>query len=116
MRKVTVPVDMTSEQKTLLGVLSKRQLIYLLGGGAALYLYVPFLWRLFAPIDAVVAFFICLILAVPTVVGVIAFAFIYKEKQHMYLDRFLLIKMRSRSEKGKWRKGYEPTTWEKENL
>ncbi len=57
MRKVTVPVDMTSEQKTLLGVLSKRQLIYLLGGGASLYLYVPFLWRLFAPIDAVVAFF-----------------------------------------------------------
>ncbi|PFA37987.1 PrgI family protein, partial [Bacillus cereus] len=55
MRKVTVPVDMTSEQKTLLGVLSKRQLIYLLGGGASLYLYVPFLWRLFAPIDAVVA-------------------------------------------------------------
>ncbi|PEX03227.1 PrgI family protein, partial [Bacillus cereus] len=38
MRKVTVPVDMTSEQKTLLGVLSKRQLIYLLGGGASLYL------------------------------------------------------------------------------
>ncbi|MGM2732075.1 PrgI family protein, partial [Bacillus cereus group sp. Bce005] len=27
-----------------------------------------------------------------------------------------LIKMRSRSEKGKWRKGYEPTTWAKENL
>ncbi|ANC11124.1 MULTISPECIES: PrgI family protein [Bacillus cereus group] len=116
MRKVTVPVDMTSEQKTLLGVLSKRQLIYLLGSGASLYLYVPFLWRLFAPIDAVVAFFICLILALPTVIGVIAFAFIYKEKQHMYLDRFLLIKMRSRSEKGKWRKGYEATTWAKENL
>ncbi|MBK5469312.1 PrgI family protein [Bacillus sp. TH19] len=116
MRKVTVPVDMTSEQKTLLGVLSKRQLIYLLGGGASLYLYVPFLWRLFAPFNSVVAFFICLILAIPTVVGVIAFAFIYKEKQHMYLDKFLLIKMRSRSEKGKWRKGYEPTTWVKETL
>ncbi len=57
MRKVTVPVDMTSEQKTLLGVLSKRQLIYLLGGGASLYLYVPFLWRLFAPFNAAVAFF-----------------------------------------------------------
>ncbi|MED3244601.1 PrgI family protein, partial [Bacillus thuringiensis] len=71
---------------------------------------------LFAPIDAVVAFFICLILALPTVIGVITFAFIYKEKQHMYLDKYLLIKMRSRSEKGKWRKGYEPTTWAKENL
>ncbi len=99
MRKVTVPVDMTSEQKTLLGVLSKRQLIYLLGGGASLYLYVPFLWRLFAPFNAAVAFFICLILAIPTVVVVITFAFIYKEKQHMYLDKYLLIKMRSRSEK-----------------
>lgn len=40
MRKVTVPVDMTSEQKTLLGVLSKRQLIYLLGGGQLfIYMY-----------------------------------------------------------------------------
>ncbi|MED3302387.1 PrgI family protein, partial [Bacillus thuringiensis] len=51
-----------------------------------------------------------------TVIGVIAFAFIYKEKQYMYLDKYLIIKMRSRSEKGKWRKGYEPTIWAKENL
>ncbi|PEB54612.1 PrgI family protein [Bacillus sp. AFS098217] len=116
MRKVTVPVDMTSEQKTLLGVLSKRQLIYLLGGGAALYIYVPFFWGIFSPINAIVGFLICILSALPTVLGVLAFAFIYKEKQHMYLDRYLMIKMRSRSERGKWRKGYEPTNWTKENL
>ena len=46
MRKVEVPVDISSEQKSILGVISTRQLIYLLVGGLIIYSIIPLAWSL----------------------------------------------------------------------
>ena len=41
MRREKVPVDMSSEQKNLMGVLSTRQAIYIGVGTLIVYSYVP---------------------------------------------------------------------------
>lgn len=105
MRKVTVPVDMCSEQKSILGIISKRQLIYILVSGVLIYNYIPFVWNIFAPLNFVVAGIFCLVSALPVLAVTLPFAFIYKDKQHMYLDRYMLLKFRQKKEKGAWRRG-----------
>ena len=45
MRTVEVPVDMSSEQKEILGIVTKRQLLYIAVGGVPLYAYIPFTYK-----------------------------------------------------------------------
>lgn len=107
MRKIVVPVDMQSEQKELFGVLSKRQLLYLIGGGGLIYWYVPFVFNLFS--NWVAGATTSIITVFPTALLVYLVAFRRLDKYHMYLDRYILIRLQYRSQLGIWRKGNNQT-------
>lgn len=114
MRKVSVPVDMASEQKVILGVMSMRQLIYIVVGGGLIYAYVPFLFNLMAGLPMTVRIIVCAIAALPVAGIVIPLAFIKKRNYHMFLDYYLFIKFRAKTQHGKWRKGSKPKKWMEE--
>ncbi|NRD81034.1 PrgI family protein [Bacillus sp. BRMEA1] len=102
MSKVTVPIDMASEQKTILGILSKRQLIYLVAGGGLIYWYVPFIFALIPnPVVGVIA---SVIGAAPVAAVVLILGFLRKEKFHMDYDKYLLTKLQYKTQLGNWRK------------
>lgn len=109
MRKVTVPIDMASEQKTILGIISKRQLIYLIAGGAILYAYVPMVFNLFP--NFILAFIFSVISTFPTIAAVVILGFFKKKKNHLNFDYYLLIKMGYKHQIGIWRKGTKPKDW-----
>jgi hypothetical protein len=102
MRKEVVPVDMSSEQKEIFGVVSKRQLIYLILGGSAIYSYVPKLFLLIG--NWMAAIIICIVSTLPVVAAVLLFGFYRLEKYHMYLDKYLLIKLHYKTQLGNWSK------------
>ena len=109
MRRVTVPIDMSSQQKSILGIISQRQLIYLLGGGAVLYVIVPKVFSIMPhPIAGLITSFI---VSIPVIVAVLMLGFVKKQKYHMYFDQYLLIKLQKEREKGNWRKGKHPKDW-----
>ncbi|MGP4074250.1 PrgI family mobile element protein, partial [Piscibacillus sp. B03] len=73
MRQAQVPEDMTSDMKNILGIISTRQLIYLIVGGSVLYIYIPIVFGL---ADAIVASIImCMVAAIPTaiIIGLLGF-------------------------------------------
>ncbi|MDX1806399.1 MAG: PrgI family protein [Paenisporosarcina sp.] len=105
MRIEKVPVDMSSEQKEILGLLSKRQLTYLIGSGLVLYTYVPFVFKLFMGAGWLLAAIIALITAAPTVVIVLLLAFIKVEKFNMNRDYYYYIRFQRKTQYGSWRKG-----------
>ncbi|MFT9496925.1 MULTISPECIES: PrgI family mobile element protein [Bacillota] len=109
MRKVTVPIDMASEQKTILGVLSKRQMIYLIAGGSLLYAYIPVVFNLFPNI--VLGLIFSFVSALPTLGAVLVLGFIKKNKYHLNYDQYLLIKLGYKNQIGIWRKGTTPKDW-----
>ncbi|WP_066418229.1 PrgI family protein [Sutcliffiella cohnii] len=111
MRKVTVPIDMSSEQKTLFGVISKRQLIYVIVGGAIIYAYIPYVWGFGMMFNAFFAIIISAISVMPigAVIGLLGF--FRKSKYHMYFDRYLITKFNYKRQVGVWRKGKKPTDW-----
>lgn len=103
MRKVTVPIDMSSEQKVILGVISMRQFIYLLIGGITLYAYIPIVFNLFSNIAISFIFSVVASIPVVCVVGILGF---YKvSKKGLNFDHYLLIKMGYKNQIGVWRKG-----------
>ncbi|MDC3424272.1 PrgI family protein [Aquibacillus sp. 3ASR75-11] len=103
MRKVTVPIDMSSEQKTILGIFSKRQLIYLVVGGAIIYSYIPFVFNLIP--NFFVSIFLCIFSALPVAVLTGVLGFLKKSKYNLNYDHYLLIKMGYKNQIGVWRKG-----------
>lgn len=106
MQRAKVPVDMVSEQKNILGVLSTRQAIYLAVGGVILYSFIPKLFSFISDfMGFITALFICLITALPTVVAVVYLGFWKNEKHNMYRDRLLLIKIQNKTQYGMWRRG-----------
>lgn len=109
MRKETVPIDMASEQKTILGIFSRRQLIYLIAGGALIYSYIPFVFNLIP--NPIIGIFLCLISVVPVVAAAIILAFFKKKKLHLNYDQYLLIKIGYKNQIGIWRKGSKPKDW-----
>ncbi|QAS54780.1 PrgI family protein [Halobacillus litoralis] len=102
-RKVTVPIDMSSEQKTILGILSKRQLIYLIVGGLLIYSYTPVVYGL-GPTFYIGAL-LCIFAALPVVAIVGVFGFLRKHKYNLNFDQYLLIKLGYKNQIGVWRKG-----------
>lgn len=109
MRKVIVPIDMASEQKTILGIISKRQLIYIIAGGAILYTYVPLVFELFP--NFILGIIFSFLSAIPLIGAVVALAFFKKTKLHLHYDRYLLIKLGYKNQIGIWRKGQKPKHW-----
>lgn len=109
MRQVTVPIDMSSEQKTILGIISKRQMIYLIIGGAILYVIIPSVFQLFPNFIAGVIFSI--ITAIPIVAIIFILAFVKKHKHHLNYDHYLLIRFGMKKQMGNWRKGKYPKNW-----
>jgi len=103
MRKVTVPIDMSSEQKAILGIISKRQLIYLIAGGALLYAYIPIVFKV-AP-NFFFGVIMCLISSLPIIIATIILGFLKHSKYSLYYDRYLIIKLGYKSQIGVWRKG-----------
>lgn len=114
MRKVSVPVDMSSEQKVILGIMSIRQLIYVVVGGAIVYTYIPFMFNLMAGVPMAARLIISGITALPVAGIVIPLGFIKKRNYHMFLDYYLFIKFRAKTQHGKWRKGSMPNRWMEE--
>lgn len=106
MRIAKVPIDMSSEQKNLMGVVSTRQFIYLVLGGSTIYAYVPPIAKLVYAIAGVIpAGIISLITALPVLAIVIFLGFAPVEKYNMNRDYYLLIRFQRKSQLGIWRKG-----------
>lgn len=105
MRKITVPIDMASEQKSIFSVLSIRQLIYIVATGQIVYQYVTLLWKILYHINIIFALAACGISIIPAAVFVFVFAFYYKAKHFMYFDRYLLVRLARKNGYGKWRRG-----------
>lgn len=103
MRKVEVPVDISSEQKSILGVISTRQLIYLLVGGLIIYSIIPLAWSLGSSLYT--SFIFCVISALPIVVMIAPLAFMKNNKYNMFYDMYLYTRFLGKYEKGVWRKG-----------
>lgn len=103
MRKATVPVDMSSEQKEILGIISKRQLIYFIIGGSIIYMYTPYIFKLTN--NVLVSIILCILAAAPTAAAAIFLALYKVEKYHMNLDKYFLVKAQYRTQLGNWRKG-----------
>lgn len=106
MRITKVPIDMSSEQKNIQGVVSSRQAVYLIVGGILLYSYIPIV---FTAINAIfgwlVAIAISFITALPILIIVGFLGFTKVSKYNMNRDYFLLIKFQRKTQYGKWRKG-----------
>jgi hypothetical protein len=105
LRKTVVPIDMSSEQKTILGMISKRQLIYLVVTSLLLNAIVPPIFNL--PGNPIVGLILVAIVALPIVVTSLILAFYKNTKHHMYLDYYLLVKLGYKTQIGVWRKGPE---------
>lgn len=114
MRKVSVPVDMSSEQKAILGVMSIRQLIYIVAGGVSLYGYIPLLYNAMVGFPMAVRIIICIVTGLPVLLILLPLAFIKKRNYHMFLDFYLLIKFRAKTQHGVWRKGSKAKKWMEE--
>jgi len=108
-RRVTVPIDMSSEQKTILGIMSKRQLIYLIVGGAILYVWFPFIFKLFP--NLVLGFIFSVVFSLPIIGAVFVLGFTKKRKHALNYDHYLLIKVGYKKQLGIWRKGKYPKEW-----
>lgn len=106
MRREKVPVDMSSEQKNLMGVMSTRQLIYLGVGVALTYSYIQPLFSIVNNVAGwVIALGICVITVLPVAIVVGFFGFTKVSKYNMNRDYFMLIKLQKHTQYGKWRKG-----------
>ncbi len=105
MRMSKVPVDMASEQKEILGILSKRHLAYLAVGGMILYAYVPIVFKTTLFLGWLFAAIFTMITALPVVAIVIFLGFVKVSKYNMNRDLFYYIKFTRRTQYGSWRKG-----------
>lgn len=106
MRIAKVPIDMASEQRNIMGIVSTRQLIYLIIGGSIIYSYLFPLFQIIQPIvGIIISIIICVVSAVPIIAIVVYFGFLKIEKYNMFRDYYLLIKIQRKTQYGMWRKG-----------
>lgn len=106
MRISKVPIDMSSEQKNIQGILSTRQAIYLGVGGVVLYSYIPILFNLFKDIFSIyTAVVFCLVAASPILIAVGILGFWKVSRLEVFFDRYLMIVISKKTQYGIWRKG-----------
>ncbi|WP_282155797.1 PrgI family mobile element protein [Cytobacillus gottheilii] len=99
-----VPIDMASEQKEILGLASKRQIIYLAAGGIVLYSYVPLVYKIFAGLGWIVGALFALVSAIPVIALILFFGFTKVEKFNMNRDYYILMRLQKHTQYGSWRK------------
>lgn len=106
MRTVNVPIDMSSEQKNIQGIISTRQAIYIGVGGVILYSYIPFIFKFLFPVLGMYSSLLtCLLLASPILALVGIFGFVKSTKLGVFYDVYLLILISRKTQYGVWRKG-----------
>lgn len=106
LRRAQVPVDMSSEQKNLQGVVSTRQAIYLIIGGSILYSYIPIVFNLVKSLFFwLPAIFVSMAASLPVVLIVYYLGFGKVDKYSMNRDYYLFVKFQRKSQYGSWRKG-----------
>ncbi|MFP7442614.1 MULTISPECIES: PrgI family mobile element protein [Bacillus] len=105
MRIAKVPIDMSSEQKEILGIVSKRQLAYIVVGVILLYSYVPIVYKFFSILGWLTGAIFGLVSAAPTVALVIFLGFTKVEKYNMNRDYYFYIRLQRKTQYGSWRKG-----------
>lgn len=106
MRREIVPEDMSSEQKSLFGIVSWRQTGYICGGLFLTYQFVPTIVSLFSGLSIPFLLIMVLLFGTAPLLLVAPFAFIRVKKYNMFLDRYLWTKFTAKYSKGTWRKGY----------
>lgn len=106
LRQEKVPIDMASEQKNLMGIVSTRQAIYLGVGVTSIYAYITplfkFLNMLFGWLPALI---VCAISTLPIIAIVLFLGFYPVGKLNMNRDYYMLIKIQRKTQYGLWRKG-----------
>lgn len=105
---------MSSEQKVILGIVSMRQLIYLMIGGSILYTIIPFVFNVLGGLPFTVKLAICFIAASPILILILPLAFFKIRKYGMFLDYYLLVKLGGKTQTGVWRKGFKTKKWMEE--
>lgn len=103
MRKEQVPDNMSSEIKEILGVVSKRQVIYILIAGSIAYSYIPFVAGLFSNVWLQIG--IAALSVLPTAAVAFFLGFWWVESRQMFLDKYLWTKFRAKTQRGSWYKG-----------
>lgn len=111
MRKVSVPVDMSSEQKVILGIVSMRQLIYMVVGGTIIYSFVPLVWGATAGLPIGLRIALCVIVSLPLLVIIVPLAFIRNRRYGMFYDYYLLVRLGGKTQVGTWAKGRKAKDW-----
>jgi hypothetical protein len=116
LRKEIVPIDLMSEQKNILGLMSTRQLIYITVGGILAYNIIYFLENHFAmdqlPITMRVGIHTFMISPIAVLVSWLGFLF--RPKDDMFWDKYLLIKYlykRQNKDHLIYHHGNNPPTW-----
>lgn len=101
--RVKVPINISSEQKEYLGVISKRQLYYWVGILAIGYLLLPKLYQIFLPyFGLMIAVMVSLVLTILIVSPLLLCAHWYRRREHMYFDKYMYYKILGRKELGIW--------------
>lgn len=107
MRIEKVPIDMSSEQKDILGICSKRQLAYVCGGGLVIYSYAPLVYKMLSIFGWIVGAIGALTSAIPVAFLVLFLGFLKVEKFNMNRDYYYWIVIQKKTQYGSWRKGFE---------
>ncbi|MBO8172383.1 MAG: PrgI family protein [Bacillaceae bacterium] len=99
MREVTVPVDLVSEMKNIMGKVSTRQLLYLIVGGIIHYHIVL---NLPTPVDGLYGYVLNALMDFPFILMTFAPAFLYLARYDLYLDKYLWFWWQSKKQTGTW--------------
>ena len=115
MRREIVPVDLVSEMKTILGLVSVRQLIYIAVGGIIAYNLMQIFSLPSLHIVAKVIIYAFMIAPIAALVGF--FGFWFRADYDMYWDKYLMISLVYwlNHKKYIYRHGDESPKWRKDN-
>jgi hypothetical protein len=91
LRREIVPVDLVSEMKTILGIVSVRQLIYIAVGGVIAYNLIQIFN--FPSLHIAIKLIIYTIMIIPIAALVGFFGFWFRADHDMYWDKYLLISL-----------------------
>ncbi len=107
MREVTVPVDLVSEVKNIMGILSTRQLVYVIVGGLISYQWIFYFP---SPLTGSYRYMLNAVIIAPFFIGMMMLSFIYLPSKDMYLDKLLWYWWRSRRQHGVWYYHHRPVS------
>lgn len=107
MREVIVPVDLVSEVKNIMGILSTRQMVYVIIGGIISY---QWMFYLPSPLTGNFRYIFNAVTIAPFFLGTMMLAFIFLPSKDMYLDKWLWFWWKSRHKHGIWYYHHRPVS------